>query len=108
MQAMSKPGVFGNGAAFWVSAAALVCNTVWTVAAPAVTYPLYAAAWHLTPTVTTGIFAVYPISVVATLLLLGNLSDHIGRRAAMLYGLALSFVGVLCFGIANDVPWLFV
>jgi predicted MFS family arabinose efflux permease len=99
--------VLGQGAAFWV-AAAVVVHTLWTSAAPAVSYPLYAAAWHLTPTVTTGIFAVYPIAVVATLLLFGNLSDHIGRRAAMLWGLAASFLGVLCFAIANDVAWLFV
>lgn len=71
-------------------------------------YPLYAAAWHLSQTVTTGIFATYPIAVVATLLLLGNLSDHIGRRAAMLYGLTASLAGVLCFAVAGDVLWLFV
>jgi len=99
--------VLGQRSAFWV-AAAVVVHTLWTSAAPAVTYPLYAAAWHLTPTITTGIFAVYPIAVVATLLLFGNLSDHVGRRAAILWGLVFSFVGVLCFALANGVGWLFV
>ncbi len=104
---MTTQKVFGPRAAFWI-AAAVVVHTLWTSAAPAVTYPLYAAAWHLTPTVTTGIFAVYPIAVVATLLVFGKLSDQIGRRAAMLYGLTASLLGVLCFAIANEVLWLFV
>ena len=104
---MTKPRTLSQAASFWV-AAAVVVHTLWTSAAPAITYPLYAAAWHLTPTVTTAIFAVYPIAVVATLLLFGNLSDHIGRRAAMLYGLAASLLGVLCFALANEVAWLFV
>ena len=104
---MEQAGSLGNRAAFWVSAAVVV-HTLWTSAAPAASYPLYAAAWHLTPTVTTGIFAVYPITVVATLLLFGNLSDHVGRRAAMLWGLAFSFAGVLCFALAGSVGWLFI
>jgi MFS family permease len=94
-------------AAFWVSAA-VVAHTLWTSAAPAVTYPLYAAQWHLTPTVTTAIFAVYPVAVVTMLLLFGNLSDHIGRRAAMLLGLGASLLGVLSFALAASVEWLFV
>jgi MFS family permease len=95
----------GRRASFLV-AAAVVAHTLWTSAAPAVTYPLYAARWHLTPTVTTGMFAVYPIAVVLTLLLFGNLSDRIGRRAAILAGVASSLVGVGLFAAAPGVAWL--
>jgi hypothetical protein len=42
----------GRSASFWVSAA-VVAHTLWTSAAPAMTYPLYAAQWGLTPTATT-------------------------------------------------------
>ncbi len=56
---------------------------------------------------TTAIFAVYPIAVVVTLPLFGKLSDPLGRRAAMLCGHGASLLGVLCFAIANDPPWLF-
>ncbi|VTU39684.1 MFS transporter [Variovorax sp. PBL-E5] len=97
----------GRRASFWVSAA-VVGHTLWTSAAPACTYPLYAAQWHLTPTVITSIFAVYPITVVAALLLFGNLSDQIGRRATMLLGLAASLLGVLLFAAAPSVAWIFV
>jgi len=44
------------------------------------TYRHYAEKWHLTHTVTTGIFAIFPIVVVAALIGFGNISDHIGRR----------------------------
>lgn len=91
---------------FWVSAA-VVAHTLWTSAAPAVSYPLYAAQWHLTPTVTTAVFAIYPAVVVAVLLLFGNVSDFWGRRYAMLLGLASSLLGTLLFALAPSVIWIF-
>jgi MFS family permease len=96
----------GRRASFQV-AAAVVAHTLWTSAAPSLTYPLYAARWHLTPTVTTGMFAVYPIAVVLTLLLFGSLSDRVGRRAAILAGVAASLAGVGLFAIAPGVGWLY-
>ena len=96
----------GRRASFQV-AAGVVAHTLWTSAAPAVTYPLYAARWHLTTTVTTGMFAVYPVAVVLTLLLFGNLSDRIGRRAAILAGVASSLLGVGLFAFAPGVGWLY-
>jgi MFS family permease len=71
-------------------------------------YPLYARQWHLTSTVTTSIFAIYPITVVGVLLLFGNLSDYIGRRAVMLLGVLASLIGVLCFATAGSVSALLV
>jgi predicted MFS family arabinose efflux permease len=97
--------VLSRKAAFGVSAAVVV-HTLWTSAAPSMTYPLYAEEWHLTPTMTTAIFAVYPIAVVAALILFGDLSDHVGRRAAMLLGVASSALGVLLFAVAPDFAWV--
>jgi MFS family permease len=94
-------------ASFWV-AAAVAAIALWTSAAPTVTYPLYAAEWHLTTVVTTTIFAIYPIVLVVVLAVFGNLSDYIGRRANILMGLTASFVGVLLFAIAPSVEWVFV
>jgi MFS family permease len=96
----------GRRASFWVSAG-VVTNTLWTSGSAAMTYPLYVAEWHLTTTATTGIYAVFPIVVVAALIGLGDISDHIGRRATMLYGLAASLLGVLIFAVAPNVIWLF-
>jgi MFS family permease len=91
---------------FWV-AAGVVAHTLWTSAAPAMTYPLFAAQWHLTHTVTTAIFAIYPIVVAAVLIGFGDVSDHVGRRIAILWGLAASLIGTLLFALAPDVLWLF-
>jgi MFS family permease len=71
------------------------------------TYRLYAEEWHLTHTVTTGIFAIYPIVVVAALIGFGDISDHIGRRATMLLGLCASLIGALLFAVALNVLCLF-
>src|SRR5208282_2006347 len=67
--------VLGRGASFWV-AAAVVVHTLWTSAAPSMTYPLYASEWGLTHTATAAIFAVFPIVVVAVLTFSGDLSDY--------------------------------
>src|SRR5258705_8243177 len=56
----SAPYELGQSTSFWV-AAGVVTHTLWTGAAPAMTYPLFAEVWHLTHTFTTGIFATYPI-----------------------------------------------
>src|SRR5258707_6229661 len=96
----------GQRASFWVSAG-VVPHFCWTGRAPAMTYRLYAEQWHLTATVTTGVFAVYPIVVVAVLVGFGDLSDHIGRRLVMLLGLGASLSGTLLFAVAPDVLWLF-
>lgn len=107
---LNTPGparILSRQSSFWV-AAAVVVHTLWTSAAPAMTYPLYAREWQLTPTVTTLIFAVFPIVVVLTLILLGDLSDYIGRRSAMLLGMLASLIGVLLFAVAPSVIWLLV
>lgn len=100
------PRELGPRASFRVSAG-VVAHTLWTSAAPAVTYPLYAARWQLTPTVTTGMFAVYPITVVLALLAFGGLSDVVGRRLMILAGVLSSLLGVMLFAVAPGVGWLY-
>src|SRR5712664_330389 len=94
--------VLGRRASLVVSAG-VVGHTLWTSAAPALTYRLYAEEWHLTHTMTAGIFAVYPIAVVALLIGFGGISDHIGRRATMLAGLVAPLIGALLFALAPTV-----
>jgi MFS family permease len=91
---------------FW-TAAAVAGISLWTSAAPTTTYPLYASTWHLTPTATTAIFAVYPVVLVAFLLIFGQVSDYIGRRTTMLYGVGAMLAGVLVFAVAPSVGWVY-
>jgi hypothetical protein len=51
------PIVLSRRAGLWVSAS-VVAHTLWTSAAPAMAYRLYAQEWRLSHTMTTGIFAV--------------------------------------------------
>ncbi len=103
---VSPPVTLGRRASLLVSAG-VVAHTLWTSAAPAMVYRLYADEWHLNHTVTTGIFAIYPVVVVLVLIGFGDISDHIGRRATMLMGLGASLAGALLFAVAPDVLWLF-
>jgi len=98
--------VLGRRASLLVSAG-VVSHTLWTSAAPALTYGLYAQEWHLTHTVTAGIFAIYPIGVVVMLVGFGGISDQIGRRETMLAGLFASLAGTLLFAVAPDAWWVF-
>jgi predicted MFS family arabinose efflux permease len=102
-----KRGSFalGRRASLLVSAG-VAGHTLWASAAPALIYRLYAQEWHLTYTATTGIFAVFPIGVVAMLIGFGGISDQIGRRGAMLLGLSASLVGTLLFAVAPDAWWV--
>jgi MFS family permease len=104
---MSSLRTLGRRASFWV-AAAVVAHTLWTSAAPSMTYPLYASDWSLTHTTTTAIFAVFPIVVVAVLIFSGDVSDYIGRRSTILIGLSSSLLGAALFAVAPSVVWVFV
>jgi MFS family permease len=98
--------VLSQRASFWV-AAAVVSHTLWTSAAPAMSYPLFASAWNLTTTATTAIYAIYPVVVVAVLTFFGDISDYVGRRTAMLLGVGASLAGALIFAVAPDILWIF-
>ncbi|MFM0025801.1 MFS transporter [Paraburkholderia madseniana] len=94
-------------ASFWVSFG-VSTHTLWTSAAPALSYRLYAQKWNLSLVDTAGVFTIYPIFVVSTLVLLGGLSDQVGRRMTMLIALTCSLVGVLVMTVAPDIRWLLV
>src|SRR5271170_5806375 len=100
------PLVLGQRASLLVSIGVVV-HTLWTSAAPSMAYRLYADEWHLSHTVTTAIFAIYPAVIVAVLIGFGDVSDHIGRRATILVGLGASLTGSVLFAIAPNVFWLF-
>lgn len=92
---------------FW-TAASVAGLALWASAAPTVVYPLYAQEWQLEPSVTSAIFAIYPLVLVPVLIVFGNLSDVIGRRAVILMGLAALAAGSIAFGLAPDLTWVFV
>ena len=73
---------------------------------PAPLYGLYQQRWGFSSMALTGIFAAYAIGVVAAMLLVGPLSDRIGRRPVMLPSLGVVAFGALVFCFAQDLRWL--
>ncbi|NQX26770.1 MFS transporter [Microbacteriaceae bacterium VKM Ac-2854] len=104
---MVTPPRLARRGRFWVSALVLAL-CLWSSGAPSVLYPSYAALWQLTPVVITTIFGTYPVALLLALLLVGGLSDVIGRRRTMLAGVALIALSAIAFSLASDVTLLYV
>ncbi|MDH4412683.1 MAG: MFS transporter [Rhizobium sp.] len=71
--------------------------------APSPFYPLLQLEIGFSSAVLTGIFAVYTIALLATLLFMGSLSDHLGRRPVISAGFALMSFSLLLFWQADTV-----
>src|ERR1700754_885378 len=69
--------------------ASLIVALLASSAAPTPLYAIYQAQWHFTPITTTIVFGVYAVAVLVSLLVLGKLSDHVGRRPVLLAPLAV-------------------
>jgi hypothetical protein len=74
--------------------------------APTPLYHLYQQAWGFSSALLTLIFAVYALSLLATLLVFGSLSDYLGRRPVIFLGLLLEIVSMVVFITATDVSGL--
>lgn len=114
MTAQRMPGspvrirpVLSQPVAFWTSAS-VIAVALWSSASPSLVYPLYTAEWGLNPSVTTILFATYPIALIVTIVAVGDISDYVGRRASLIAGILSAMVGVLLFAVAPDLTWLFV
>jgi MFS family permease len=76
--------------------------------APTPLYVVYQKEWGFTDTTLTAIFAVYVVGLIGSLLVLGALSDHVGRRPLLAAAIALEAVAFVLFIIAGDVTVLLV
>ena len=75
-------------------------------AAPTPLYAIYQAQWHFTPITTTVVFGVYAVAVLVSLLTLGKLSDHVGRRPVLLTAIVVHAGSLVIFATATGVPAL--
>jgi MFS family permease len=74
--------------------------------APSPLYVVYQREWGFSATTLTVIFAVYVFGLIASLLVLGALSDHIGRRPVLAAAIALEALALVLFIVAGDVTVL--
>lgn len=77
-----------------------------SASSPTPLYRIYQEIFGLTPFVVTVIFAVYALSLLAALLVVGALSDHIGRRPVILAALILNAAAMLLFIEADSAATL--
>jgi MFS family permease len=94
-------------AAFYLQASIMVFFLAGS-SAPTPLYALYQAEWRFSPITTTVVFGVYALAVLSALLVVGSLSDHIGRRPVLLVAIAAQAVTMLIFTTADGVPALLV
>src|ERR1700751_4609843 len=81
--------------------ASLIVALLASSAAPTPLYAVYQAQWHFTPITTTVVFGVYALAVLAALLILGKLSDHVGRRPVLLTAIAVHAGSLVVFAAAT-------
>jgi MFS family permease len=70
-------------------------------------YAVWAKQFGFSTAVLALIFAVYALVLIPALLLFGQLSDRLGRRAVIGLGLGLATVALILFALASGVAWLF-
>jgi MFS family permease len=96
---LSRPVAFAAIAAIFVTFTA-------ASAAPSPLYVVYQQQWGFSATTLTVIFAVYVAGLIAALLVLGALSDHVGRKPVLAAAIMLEAVALVLFLSAGDVSVL--
>lgn len=76
--------------------------------APTPLLPVYEKEWGFAPWMLTLAFGVYALALLVAILVVGSLSDHVGRRPLMIGALALELVAMLVFLFSPSIGWLIV
>jgi MFS family permease len=92
--------------AFWILAVVL-CALLFASSVPSPLYVVYQQQWDFSAITLTGVFAVYALALLGALLVVGSISDHIGRRPTLLAALLVEIVAMLAFAGAEGVGALF-
>ncbi|GAA2593918.1 MFS transporter [Streptomyces axinellae] len=71
--------------------------------APSPLYVIYQRQWQFTAWVLTVVFALYVVGLLGSLLVVGALSDHLGRRPVIAAAIGLEMVALALFYVAGDV-----
>jgi MFS family permease len=93
--------------AFW-TLVVLLGTLLFASTVPSPMYVVYQHEWGFSAITLTAVFAVYALALLAALLVVGSISDHIGRRPTLLVALGVEIVAMVAFAGADGVGWLFV
>jgi MFS family permease len=106
--APAHPAVAPSRALVFAGVAYAFLITMAGTTLPTPLYVLYRARFGFSEFMVTVIFATYAAGVIAALLLFGRLSDDIGRRRALVPGIALSALSAVAFVLAHGLALLLV
>ena len=87
----------------FAAVAAIVVLFLAASSAPSPLYVVYQQQWGFTAWVLTAVFAVYVVGLLGSLLVVGALSDHLGRRPVLGAAILLEIVALVLFLLAGDV-----
>jgi MFS family permease len=94
-----------SGAAFALLISILV-TLLASSSAPTPLYATYQARWGFSPVAVTVVFGVYAVAVLVSLLVLGALSDHVGRRPVLTAALVAQAGVMVLFATASGLDVL--
>src|SRR5438445_10162207 len=95
-------GRLSSATAFAATSAIFVLFAA-AASAPTPLYVVYQKQWGFSATTLTVIFAVYVVGLIGSLLVVGALSDHVGRRPVLAGAIALEAAAFVLFLTAGDV-----
>jgi MFS family permease len=90
---------------FWLVAATTAALTA-ASSAPSPLYPVYQAEFGFSSITLTAIFAAYVLALLTSLLTVGRLSDHVGRRPVLAVALVIEAAAMALFLDAHGVAAL--
>jgi MFS family permease len=91
----------------FVLVSSIIVLALFASATPSPLYADYAASWHFSTPVLTAVYAVYALGVLTSLVLIGRLSDEIGRRPVLIGALIALLLATGLYIAASSVVWLF-
>jgi MFS family permease len=87
--------------------AAIIGLALFASGTPSPLYGIYRELWGFSPVVLTLIYAIYAFGVLTALILVGRISDDVGRRPVLLAALGVLMAATVLFMLADSVAWLF-
>lgn len=103
----ARRGRLGRGPGFVLALTAVVAMMV-GASAPSPFYPVLQQEIGFSAGTMTTIFSVYALALLATLLVTGSLSDHVGRRPVLAVGFAVLAASMVGFWHSDGVAMLLV
>jgi MFS family permease len=91
---------------FW-TVAFILGALLFASSVPSPLYVVYQAEWGFSAITLTSVFAVYALALLGALLVVGSISDHVGRRPTLMAALVVEIAAMLAFAGADGVGWLF-